>query len=345
MRRWRLKRSTKLFERLLDSDVKAKLLTLFHNDPELSETAEGLASRIGAGLDEVRRCIEDLVELRLLKKSEYYTFSPGRDMEIQDAISKQLDLGEPSSVPQEILSEKERIPTGIEVLDGLLPDGLPASLAVLILSEPGCGDDNLLAHFVAKHTETNRVVYVTFDNFPDNIRQLVDAIQRGKSPQRSMLTFIDCYSKNVGVEGAEDHVLNPEDLPAVNIALSESSSSGGVSLVVVDSLDTVIRKRGVRAAIEFLHSLVARACQSGYLCLVNLNGKAFHSAVIAAAMDIVDGVIQLRVDEAQQQLARSLRVFKMPVRHLSKWIEYEISDGGEFVRVQQKTDVEGPERT
>ena len=339
-----MKRSTKLFERLLDSDVKAKLLTLFHNNPELSETVEGLAGRVGAGLDEVRRCTEDLVELRLLTKSEYYTFSPSRDREIQDAISKQLDLAEQSSIPQEILSEKGRIPTGLDVLDGLLPDGLPSSLAVLILSEPGCGDENLLAHFVAKHMETNPVVYVTFDNFPDNIRQLVDTIRHGKSAQRSKLTFIDCYSKNVGLEGTEDHVLNPEDLPAVNIALSEATSRGGVSLVVIDSFDTVIRKRGVRAAIEFLHSLVARARQSGYLCLVKLNGKAFHSAHVAAAMDMVDGVIQLRVDEGQQQLVRSLRIFKMPVRHISKWIEYEISDEGEFTRVKQKTDVQAPER-
>jgi len=339
-----LKRSTKLFERLLDSDVKAKLLTLFHNDPELSETVEGLASRVGADLNEVRRCTEDLLELRLLKRAEYYTFSPSRDKELQDAISKQLDLGGESSVPQEILSEKERMPTGIDVLDHLLPDGLPVSLAVLILSEPGCSDDNLLAHFVAKHTETNPVVYVTFDNFPDNIRQLVDAIRHGKSTQRSNLTFIDCYSKNVGLEGSEDHVLNPEDLPSVNIALSEMTGRKGVSLVVVDSLDTVIRKRSIRAAIEFLHSLVGRARQSGYLCLVKLNGKAFPFSVSANAMDIVDGVIQLRVDEGQQQLARSLRIFKMPVRHLSKWIQYETSDDGEFVLAQQKTDIEGPER-
>ena len=331
------KRSTKLFERLLDSDVKAKLLTLFHNDPELSETAEGLASRVGADLDEVRRCTDDLVELRLLKKSEYYTFSPSRDREIQDAISKQLDLGEQASAPQGILPEKERTHTGIGVLDPLLPDGLPTSLAVLILNEPGCGDDNLLAQFVAKYMETNPVVYVTFDNFPDNIRQRVESIRHGKSAQRLSLTFIDCYSKNVGLEGSEEHVLNPEDLPSVNITLSEVTSRGGVSLVVVDSLDTVIRKRGIRTAIEFLNSLVARARQSGYLCLVNLNGKAFHSAVVAAAMDIVDGVIQLRVEEAQQQLARSLRIFKMPVRHISKWVEYEISDEGEFQPVQQKT--------
>jgi len=340
-----LKRSTKLFERLLDSDVKAKLLTLFHNDPDLSETVEGLAGRVGADLGEVRKCTEDLVELRLLKKSEYYTFSPSRDKEIQDAISKQLDLGEQSSVPQEILSEKERTPTGIDVLDGLLPDGLPASLAVLILTEPGCGDDNLLAHFVAKRTETNQVVYVTFDNFPDNIRQLVDGIRQGKGAKGAKLTFIDCYSKNVGLEGSEDHVLNPEDLPAVNIALSELTSRGGVSLVVVDSLDTVIRKREFRAAIEFLHSLVARARKSRYLCLVKLNGKAFPFSVAANAMDIVDGVIQLRVDEGQQDLARSLRIFKMPVRHLSKWVQYEISDDGEFVLAHQKTGIEGTEQT
>ena len=62
-----MKRSMKLFERLLDSDVKADLLTLFHNNAHLADTSEGLAKRIGRNATECQRELEDLVELGILR--------------------------------------------------------------------------------------------------------------------------------------------------------------------------------------------------------------------------------------------------------------------------------------
>ena len=84
----------KLFERLLDSDVKADLLTLFHNNARLADSSEGLAQRVGRSPGEVQRELEDLVELGILRKVEVYSFGIDRDREIQDAISKQLALGQ-----------------------------------------------------------------------------------------------------------------------------------------------------------------------------------------------------------------------------------------------------------
>ena len=68
-----MKRSTKLFERLLDTDVKADLLTLFHNNANLQETPEGLARKIGRSATEVERELEDLVQLGILKKAQVYS--------------------------------------------------------------------------------------------------------------------------------------------------------------------------------------------------------------------------------------------------------------------------------
>jgi len=340
-----MKRSMKLFERLLDTDVKADLLTLFHNNAKLADTPEELAKRIGRSSTEVQRELEDLVELGILKKSEVYSFAMERDKEIQDAISKQLALGEvvapefgrpdlASSIGVHALTTK----TGLDILDGILTNGLPASCTVLVLSDPGAGEENLLTHFVSTQMQARRsIIYITLDNFPANIRQLTLSRFREERVDWSSLIIIDCYSKTVGVESEEPYIVDPENLSAISIALSDVMTKEVVSLMILDSFNTLIRKRGIRSALEFLRVLVARARQAKCMCLITMNRKAFHVAYVASAQDVVDGVIELRVEESYEGIARSLRVLKMVgARHLTTWIPYEISDDGVLVKTHQR---------
>jgi KaiC/GvpD/RAD55 family RecA-like ATPase len=144
--------------------------------------------------------------------------------------------------------------------------------------------------------------------------------------------FVDCYSKTVGVESEEPHAVDPENLSAISIAVSDVMGRSGVSLIVVDSFNTLIRKRGGHSAIEFLRVLVARTRQAKCLCLVTMNRKAFHPAIVASAQDIVDGVIELKLDEEDQEIATSIRILKMVgAKHSTAWERYTISDDGEFV--------------
>lgn len=324
----------KLFERLLDTDVKADLLTLFHNQGNLQDTPDGLARRIGRSAAEVQRELEDLVELGILKKVEMYYFGTDRDKEIQDAISKQLALGEipDTGSTANAALQVPRLPTGIPILDKMLPDGIPSTAATLVLSDPGAGEENLLAHFVSQQIQASKaVVYVTLDNFPANVRQLVQT-QSGTGYDWSSLIFVDCYSKTVGVESEEPNTVDPENLSAISIAVSDIMAKNAVSLLVIDSFSTLIRKRGLRSAIELLRVLVARARQTKCLCFVTMNRKAFHPAIVANAQDIVDGVMELKVDEVSEGIARSLRVLKMlGAKHLTAWIPYDVSDDSKFV--------------
>jgi KaiC/GvpD/RAD55 family RecA-like ATPase len=332
-----MKRSTKLFERLLDTDVKADLLTLFHNNANLQETPEGLAKRIGRGATEVQHELEDLVQLGILKKTEVYSFGTERDREIQDAISKQLALGELPESPQTQMSDASappvpKAPVGIEIVDRVLPDGLPSTSTTLVLSDPGAGEENLLAHFVSQQIQASKaIVYVTLDNFPPNIRQITQS-QSTDLLDWSSLVFVDCYSKTVGVESDEPYVIDPENLSAISIAISDIMAKKTISLMVIDSFNTLIRKRGVRSAMELLRVLVARARQARCLCFVTMNRRAFHPAIVASAQDIVDGVIELKIEEGSEGIARSLRVLKMlGTKHLTTWIPYDVSDQGKFV--------------
>ena len=339
-----MKRSMKLFERLLDTDVKADLLTLFHNNSDLADTAEGLAKSIGKSPVEVNRELEDLVELGILKKTEVYSFGSDRDREIQDAISKQLALGEIAEGAQTELSKFKlpKISTGIEVLDRVLPDGMPPISTVLILSDPGSGEENLVAHFVSKAVQDSKpCVYVTLDNFPANIRAIAQSQITRHNVDWPSLIFVDCYSKTVGVESDEPHTEDPENLSAISIAISDIMTKKTISLIVLDSFNTLIRKRGVRSAIEFLRVIVARARQAKCLCLVTMNRKAFHPAMVASAQDVVDGVIELRVEESPEGIARSIRILKMVgTKHVTTWTHYDISDEGKFIFANRKTNAQ-----
>ena len=332
-----MKRSVKLFERLLDTDVKADLLTLFHNNANLSDTFDGLARRMGRPPAEVHSELEDLVELGILHKVEVYSFGVDRDKEIQDAISKQLALGEISESEPKMLTGLPKLSTGLDVLDKVLPDGMPSVSTVLILSDPGSGEESLIAHFVSSYVqEAKSTVYVTLDNFPANIRQIAQAQVTKDNVDWTSLTIVDCYSKTVGVESEEPRIEDPENLSAISIALSDIISKKAISLIVLDSVNTLIRKRGVRSAIEFLRVVVARARQAKCLCLVTMNRKAFHPAMVASAQDVVDGVIELRIEEKPEEIARSLRVLKMVgTKHVTAWIPYDISDEGKFVSPKQ----------
>jgi len=225
------------------------------------------------------------------------------------------------------------------VLDRILPSGMPPVSTVLILSDPGSGDESLIAHFVSKQVQEGKsTIYVTLDNFPANIRQIAQTQITRENVEWSSLVFVDCYSKTVGVESDEPHIEDPENLSAISIAISEIMNKQSISLIVLDSFNTLIRKRGVRSAIEFLRVIVARARQAKCLCLVTMNRKAFHPAMVASAQDVVDGVIELRIEESPEGIARSLRILKMVgTKHLTTWTPYDISDEGKFVPAKKSS--------
>jgi predicted transcriptional regulator len=82
-------------EKLISSEAKVLVLTLFHNNPGLIDNIEGVALRIGRSTAEIESSIRDLVELGVLVrkragKNEIISFDQTRDDEIQRAIANQL---------------------------------------------------------------------------------------------------------------------------------------------------------------------------------------------------------------------------------------------------------------
>jgi KaiC/GvpD/RAD55 family RecA-like ATPase len=319
---------TDLLEKLIGSETKAELLMYFHDNPDSTDTVEGIAAKIRRKPKEIERDVSDLVELGLLQEVRVISFSKDRDQELQKEISQRLvSVGS----FEETSTSSNRDLTGIMMIDSLLPDGYPASSVVIVMGDPATGKTTLLIQLVVEALKKGRnVVYATLDDFPDSIRESMKLM--GVNPRdyevegRRKLVFIDCYSFLVGVKSQEQYSEDPQRLSDLSIvitkALLEARESTNV-LLAMDSFTTLIQRSGVRPSFDFLHTLIAKVRSNRASCVTSLSRKAFHPAIIAAIQDKVDGVIEMKVEDTKDGLARFIRVSKMKgVQHITTWTPY-----------------------
>ena len=317
-----------IFEKLMGSEVKAELLILFHNEPEITDTLDGLAKRINKDVKTVKDDVEDLVELGLLTEVKLYSFNKDTDLKLQGEISSQLAEGIAEAEREELPIEKLRI--GVSIIDDLMIDGYPTSSGVLVLGDPGAGKALFCQQFICERLKRGECgVYMTLNDFPESIR--LSMMHMGCDlkmyEHQGRFIFVDCYSMHVGMKSSEKYSEDPSNISNLSItiskALSEQSRVGPV-IFVLDSLSTLIQRSGPRPSLEFLRVLLGKLRAFKSTSLFILNRKAFHPAIMAAAQDITDGVIEMKIEEDPSGLLNYLRITKMRgARHSTAWVPYE----------------------
>jgi hypothetical protein len=85
----------RLFDMLISTEVKGDLLVLFHKNPGLIDTYDGVARRIGRIAKSIEADVRDLVTLGILKvrqigSREVLLFDWSKDRETQETIVNQL---------------------------------------------------------------------------------------------------------------------------------------------------------------------------------------------------------------------------------------------------------------
>jgi KaiC/GvpD/RAD55 family RecA-like ATPase len=137
--------------------------------------------------------------------------------------------------------------------------------------------------------------------------------------------MIDCYSPQIGMASNEELSADPNNLSELSIAVSKALENRTEGLFVLDSLDTLIRKRGIASSLELIRTLRAKTRIVKFDSIVTLNRQAFPTAILAAVQESADGVFEMKVQEETSGLTRYFRVPKMRgTSHHSAWRAYEL---------------------
>ncbi len=321
-------------EKLIDSEVKIALLRLFHENPNEVASIEGFSKLTGRSPKMIKGAIDDLITIGLMKKGITYSFNPRRFEQIEKTLSYQL------SRQLSILKTKERRLMGIEILDRLIPEGYASPAMVLISADPGTNEAMLCTQLISERLKKgDSVVYATFDNLPNNVRNQVS--KQGLSVDRigrqGDLVFLDCYSNQLREESKEIYSADLNDISTISRTLSIILNDFPKSILILDSLTTMILKCGDRQAMEFLRVTSAKTQKSGVDCFVTFNRKAFPPTTAAIILNIVDGVIELKTEEDQNDLNCFIRILKMNgVKYTTTWTPYEVDERQVFFRESQK---------
>ena len=314
----------------------------FHNNPDSANTLDTIATKLHRKPQDIARDVSDLVDLGLLEEVRFISFNKHRDEELQKELSQRFGA-------QGLLDDRtetfSRSPTGVEIIDLLIPGGYPSGSAVLLMGDPATGKTTLLVQLAIETLKEGRdVVYATLDDFPDGVRESMRLM--GFDPRdcevegERRLVFIDCYSFLVGVRSEEQYSEDPQRLSDLSIiiskALNESRNPSNV-LLALDSVTTLLQRSGVRPSFDFLHTLIAKIRSSKASFLGSLSRKAFHPAIIAAMQDKVDGVIEMKAEETAEGLARFIRVPKMRgAQHTTAWTQYDRDSASGLVPHQNR---------
>jgi predicted transcriptional regulator len=84
-----------LIQRMLSSDTKADLLTLFRRNPGIIDDIDGVAHRIGRSPKSIRAEVDDLLDLGVLGRKQagrtvVFFLQKEKDAELQEAITTYL---------------------------------------------------------------------------------------------------------------------------------------------------------------------------------------------------------------------------------------------------------------
>ena len=86
----------RLLQFLLGSETRSDLLMFFHRNPNVIDTVEGIALRVGSSKARMQKDLDELVTLgvlgkRQLGKREIIFLNAKRDKQIQEAITRHAE--------------------------------------------------------------------------------------------------------------------------------------------------------------------------------------------------------------------------------------------------------------
>ncbi|MCK5047400.1 MAG: hypothetical protein KAS22_12520 [Candidatus Heimdallarchaeota archaeon] len=196
----------------------------------------------------------------------------------------------------------------------------------LIIGPPGAGKEAFaLQYMIDGFSEKNNAVFITTDDFPDDIIGKMREMGSDAKPHidSKQLQFIDAFSYRTG-EKIDKEMLTIEsvrDLTSISVILKKQIDTKENLRLVFNTISTISIYNSGIALLDFIQAQVARLKQRKHSGLLLAHEGMMDEKVIQGIKAFVDGVIEFKAEEDEKGvLQRKLRIVFAPNIRKSGWI-------------------------
>ena len=196
----------------------------------------------------------------------------------------------------------------------------------LIVGPPGAGKEAFaLQYMIDGLTEKNNAVFITTDDFPEDIISKMREMGSDAKPHidSKQLQFIDAFSYRTGEKIDRDMltVENIRDLTGISVLLKKQIDTKENLRLVFNTVSTISIYNSGIALLDFIQAQVARLKQKKHSGLILAHEGMMDEKVIQGIKAFVDGVIEFKAEEDEKGvLQRKLRIVFAPNIRKSGWI-------------------------
>lgn len=229
----------------------------------------------------------------------------------------------------------------VDPLDALVGGELPDGFSVMVLGEANAGKSILCQQLTNKYlTQGKPCIYVTYDCFPDEIRDNMRAL--GWDPivfeQTGKLAIVDAYSSTAAVTCNEKYwVKQPFTLSELGIAISTAVS--GVEprpKVFLDSTVPLFTRLEPARVVEFLQDRAAQIKGVSGIFFFAVGKGTLQAEHLSRLEEIVDCIIELDLLEKEVDVTRQIRIRKLRGRkYEDRRLEFTVVDQKGMVTSQE----------
>ncbi len=215
-----------------------------------------------------------------------------------------------------------------DILRDMIFTPISSALNIAVVGPPGVGKTTLSQTLVKEAVELGFTCLYAITNNPlqlvrDQLR-LQGVPAQGKPDK---VVYVDMYSWLLGERSTERFQIdNASDMAALSVVLSGAAETvGDRAFIAFDSLSTLLAYNTEELIVRFLKSHLARMKKHGnigvYAVETGIHSASFYNEVKSD----FDSVIEMKLEEADGELRRFVRVYSYRGAHETKWFRFLIS--------------------
>ncbi len=222
----------------------------------------------------------------------------------------------------------KRYPTGILNLDSQIGGGFPEGSVILILEDPGAGAEIISFYFVVEGLKNNEsILYITTNDTSDEIKESLKLYFNLSDDFIEKIKFLDLMSSRISTG------ISSRDFPTLfgdsyNRVMNEILR-GNYDRVVINNLAYFAENYDRKSVTTLLENLAIAVRRKRAVALVLLSKGMLDSQFETAIKHAVDGIIEMCIREAENEVQRRMKIIKLKRTLIPKNVfRYEIIDKG-----------------